>query len=309
MSKRVVSLLALAAPVAAYGINKVKPDLLGIPPEKLYEKYVNSESRFTNMNGLKVHYRDEGDGFPILLLHGLGSSLHTWDEWANRLKQHYRVIRLDLPGFGLTGPNKEHAYTQADQVAFLERFLDRIGVQKCHIAGNSMGGWISWWFAYNHPHRVERLALLNALVYPMQNITSLGIRLARMPIMKQFAKYMTPRSIVVQSVKQVYRNKSLITPELIQRYYDMLLRKGNRHAFVACCNGIYWKNTPRIKNLQTPTLVMWGSKDLWIPVEHAYRLKEDIPNAKLVVYNGVGHVPMEEVPARSAQDFRSFIEQ
>ena len=104
-----------------------------IPVEKLIGKYANKESKFIEIDGMKVHYRDEGKGIPVILLHGTAASLHTWDDWTSELKKSYRVIRLDLPAFGLTGPHPQRKYDIQTYVSFLHHFLQKIKNQNIQI--------------------------------------------------------------------------------------------------------------------------------------------------------------------------------
>jgi alpha/beta hydrolase fold len=126
-------LWAVLAAVALGIASQVTGDL---PLDELKRSYAGGASRFVDVGGLAVHYRDEGEGPPLLLLHGTGSSLHTWDAWAEALRAHFRVIRMDLPGFGLTGPNQQDDYRIDTFVAFLEAFRSKLGLDGFALAGH-----------------------------------------------------------------------------------------------------------------------------------------------------------------------------
>ena len=142
-------------------------------------------SVFLDIDGMPVHVRDEGprdDPSPIVLLHGFGSSLHAWDGWAEALRDKRRVVRLDLPGFGLTGPSPDGVYGLERDMRVTLAVLDRLGIARCVLGGNSLGGAVSWRMALAHPARVEKMILVDAGGYP-QHATSvpIGMRILRVP--------------------------------------------------------------------------------------------------------------------------------
>jgi pimeloyl-ACP methyl ester carboxylesterase len=279
----------------------------------LKEKYAQPPSAFLEMDGLQVHYRDEGkpeDTLPIVLLHGTGASLHTFDEWAAELSQAHRVVRMDLPAFGLTGPFPDRDYSIEHYVAFLESFLSAKGIDHCVLGGNSLGGLIAWRFALKKPAMVDKLILINAAGYPRQTKSEpIAFTIARIPVLNQILTFITPRFVVRSSIENVYADKSKVTKELIDRYYDLTLRAGNRQAFVDRMQiDSDDSKIEQIKNIQQPTLILWGAEDALIPPESAYRFQEDLPNDTLVILPNVGHVPMEESPVESLVPVADFIQ-
>jgi pimeloyl-ACP methyl ester carboxylesterase len=278
-----------------------------IPPERLKAKYAAPPSKFLEVGGLPVHYRDEGQGFPLVLLHGAASSLHTWDAWAQELSKDYRVIRLDLPGFGLTGPNSTKDYSMAWNVRFLGAFLDKLNVPACYLAGNSYGGRIAWEFAYANPERVKKLILVDASGYPVQGRKILTMRLARMPAIGWVLGHTTPRFFVAMTIRQMYGDPRRVTDAVIDRYYDLILSAGNRETFGILSRAGAQDSSARIQALEVPTLILWGGKDQVIPMSFAERFHRDIRHSQLIVYQGVGHVPMEEIPDGSSRDARTFL--
>ena len=282
------------------------------PMRDLQEEYAPYPSSFITVNGMAVHYRDEGlktDSLPIVLLHGTASSLHTFDAWASVLKYDMRVIRLDLPGFGLTGPFPDRNYAMTEYVEFIRDFLAARGIKKCILAGNSLGGNIAWQVAARHPDLVDQLILIDAAGYPMVSKSSpLVFRMARIPVVNHLLTFITPRFLAKASVKNVYADKSKVTSELATRYFDLTLREGNRQALVDRMN------TPPnpedialIKKIRQPTLVLWGEEDQLIPVSEAQRFHADLPHDVVVILKGVGHVPMEESPKESLAAVQSFL--
>ena len=287
-----------------------------IPLETLKEKYANSDSKFIEVDGMSVHYRVEGlaqDSIPLVLLHGTGASLHTWDGWVNALKTERKIIRLDLPAYGLTGPNPTSDYSQEFYASFINDFLTKLGVKKCIIAGNSLGGSIGWNFAVKYPEKVSKMILVDAGGYPMKSKSvPIAFQVAGLPVIKNLFKYVTPRSIVQKSIENVYADKSKVTEVLVDRYFELSLRNGNRQAFIDRMSefrnkGIVNVKTAKIKDLLMPTLIIWGEKDLLIPLEVGENFHADLPNDTLVVFKNLGHTPMEEDAAKTVAVVKEFL--
>ena len=283
-----------------------------IPIEQLKKKYAKSPSDFVKIDGMNVHYRDEGeknDSIPIVLIHGTASSLHTYNDWTKELIINRRVIRMDLPGYGLTGPFPNRNYDIINYVTFLKNFLKSIGVEKCVLAGNSLGGNIAWNFTIKHPNMVKELILVDAAGYPTKSKSvPIAFEIAKIPIIQNIFKFITPRFVAKASVKNVYKDKSKVTEKLVNRYFELALRKGNREAFVdrfkVKSDSIAYQ---KIKFINHRTLIMWGEYDELIPVEMAYRFHNDLPNDTLVILENVGHVPMEESPKESLKAVIEFL--
>lgn len=278
-----------------------------IPVEELKEKYTNEESAFLEVQGMQVHYREEGTGEVVVLLHGTGASLHTWDAWTEALKQNYRVIRLDLPAYGLTGPHPEANYQMDNYVTFLHEFLQKLDVQKLCLGGNSFGGRVSWEYALEYPDEVEKLILVDASGYPSNKKAPWIFRLARTPVLSQVVRYVTPRFFLENNLKQVYADDAKITDELITRYHDMALREGNRQAFIDRASIESTSNHDQISTIKTPTLILWGAEDLWSGPEKGKRFDADLPDSQLFIYENVGHIPMEEAPDKTIPDVLAFL--
>jgi pimeloyl-ACP methyl ester carboxylesterase len=285
------------------------------PVQELKARWATPPSRFISVDGMQVHLRDEGphdDPAPIVLLHGTSASLHTWEGWAVALREQRRVIRFDLPGFGLTGPNRENDYSTAAYVQFVRSVLDQLGVQRCVLVGNSLGGQIAWSFAAAMPDRVEKLVLLDASGYPPESITTpqsipLGFRIASTPGLRVIAEHVLPRGVVESSVRNVYGDPSKVTPNLVELYADMAVREGNRAALARRLQQGYTADVSQLKKITAPTLVMWGGKDRLAPQEFGPRFVRDIPRARLVVFPELGHLPQEEDPAQSVAEFKRFL--
>ena len=278
-----------------------------ISVESLKEQYTDTASQFISVDGLEVHYKDEGSGFPIVLLHGTSASLHTWDAWTEELMKSNRVIRMDLPAFGITGPNAANQYDLETYNRFLEQFLTQLKVDSFILAGNSLGGSIGWHYAADHQEQVQQLILLDPAGFPSEKERPLIFRLAEIPVINQLLKQITPRSFVKDNLKEVYFDASKISEALIDRYHQMILREGSRTAFIERANLEGQDDTDRLSLIQAPTLIIWGENDLWIPVANAAKFMRKLVNSSLVVMKETGHVPMEERPMESVAHALKFI--
>ena len=300
-------LIGLGALVALLAIGVIAKSRSDIPLETLKAHWATGGSRFIRIDGMDVHYRDEGTGPVIVLLHGTSSSLHTWDGWARELAKDYRVLRMDLPAFGLTGPSPKGDYTHGAYVDFLEHFVARVGVPQFVLAGNSLGGAIAWKYALSHPERVRALVLVDAGGYPLLGGgRPVAFRVASWPVVPRLLVRLDPRPLVEDGAKKAYGDPARLRPEVLERYYELSLRPGNRQAFVARMQTDNPDDSPRIRALRAPTLILWGARDRLLPVDAARRFHADIAGSRLVVYPDLGHVPMEEDPQRTVAEVRRF---
>lgn len=279
-----------------------------IPAAELEARFATPPSRFIEVDGLRIHYRDQGQGPALVLLHGSNASLFTWDGWVRELSAHHRVITLDLPGHGLTGPDAKGRYTWTGMAEVLEAFRARLGLERFHVAGNSMGGAVAWQYALLHPERVDRLILIAAAGYPRDEPAPLVFRLMRTPVLGELLSRITPRWVIDRNVRIVYGDPSKVTEAGVEQYHTLLLREGNRQAtrerLRASTDDGIWR---RLGEVRAPTLVLWGAKDRWILPTYGVRFDRDVPDSHLVVYPDLGHVPMEEDSARTARDVRHYL--
>ena len=288
------------------------PDL---PVDELKGQWAKPPSRFIEVNGMQVHLRDEGphdDPAPIVLLHGTSASLHTWQGWAMALRDKRRVIRFDLPGFGLTGPNRQNDYSTAADVLFVRAVMDKLGVHRFVLAGNSLGGLIAWTAAVRMPDRVERLILVDSAGYPPQSLATpqevpLGFRIARMAWLRPLTNYLLPRGVVETTLRQLYGDPAKVTADQVDLYSDMARREGNRDALALRIDQIRPADLSLLKAIKAPTLILWGGRDRLLPPEMGRRFEDDIPGSGLVVFDDLGHIPQEEDPKRTVAAVRRFL--
>jgi pimeloyl-ACP methyl ester carboxylesterase len=284
--------------------------------ESLVLRWAPPPSDFIDLKGQLVHVRDEGprnDPLPIVLVHGTSASLHTWEGWARGLRGQRRVISFDLPGFGLTGPwagaYAGRRYTGDEYARFVLELMDALKVRRFVIGGNSLGGEVAWRTAVAAPQRVERLVLVDASGYLFQpREVPLGFRLARLPGARWITQHLLPRAVIVESVRKVYGDPSKVTDALVDRYFEMALREGNRRALAERMALLAEDASPeKIRTLRQPTLVIWGGRDRLIPPENAQRFVADIAGSRLAMFDTLGHVPQEEDPAATLVPVKHFL--
>jgi len=270
------------------------------PHDLVKSKYANQSSKFLSVLGMNVHYRDDGlleDTLPLVMIHGLSSSLHTWDSLVVRLKDKKRMIRMDLPGFGLTGPNPGHDYSIAYYNQFIDSFLNKLHIKKCILVGNSLGGNIAWNQSLLNIEKIHTIVLINSAGYPRKNEKgNLGFTLAALPFFNSLITKITPKSLIKKSLEDAYFDKTKIQSDLVDRYYDLLLHEGNRKAIIELFKQRKFLSSDNIKNVHCPTLIIWGQNDQMIDVENAYQFNTDIKNSQLHIIPSSGHIPMEETP-------------
>ncbi len=262
---------------------------------------------------IQVHVRDQGsrtDSTPLVMIHGTSSSLHTWDGWAEDLTVHHRVIRMDLLGFGITGPDPSHQYSIARDVQFVRAVLDSLHVKRAVLIGNSLGGEIAIETALADSALVARLVLVNAAGLPaVQTAEPLGFRLARMPVLRSMLRYVLPRSVVESSVRSVYGDPSRVNADVVDRYYELTRRTGNREAVIERFEQRVTDTTllTRMHALHMPTLILWGERDRMFPVENGNRMASAVTFARVVRFPTLGHVPQEEDPKATLPRVEQFL--
>lgn len=304
---RLLALIGLVLFIAFYVFKKED-----IPLDELKRKYTNEHSAFMDLYGMNVHYRIEGEGKPIVLIHGTGSCLQTWDEWTDSLTVNgFKVIRLDMPGFGLTGPRKDKDYAVKSYVSFLDTFLHQLQIDTFALAGNSLGGEIAWCYAAEHPEKVSKMILVDPAGFYSTEKDKNGAIVFKMAKIKWLADLMSKldtKIIVEKTLRDVYEDDSKIKPETVQMYYDISLRAGNWKSFSDRVQQINSEKHPEITTVQSPTLIMWGKQDKLIDISMSEHFTQ-IKNSSLIVYDGVGHSPQEEIPAKSVTDVIHFMNQ
>jgi pimeloyl-ACP methyl ester carboxylesterase len=274
---------------------------------ELEARYSQAATDFLPVAGMRMHVRISGpaDAPAIVLLHGLGSSLHTWEAWAQQL-EGYRVIRIDLPGFGLTGPDPGNDYSDEHSVQVLLALMDQLKLDKASVIGHSMGGRLAWRFAADHPERVEKLVLISP-----DGFASPGFEYGKapeVPATMNLMRYAMPKSLLRMNLLPGYANPKVATDALVTRYYDMMLAPGVRGAILERMRQTVLQDpVPFLNRIHAPTLLVWGEQDQMIPFHNSADYLRALPNATLVPLPGVGHLPQEEAPSSALEPVKAFL--
>ena len=284
-----------------------------IPRAELEDRWAGPASRFLEIDGMEVHVRDEGpkdDAAPILLLHGTSDSLHAWDAWAEALvADGRRVIRYDLPGFGLTGPPPSGGLQAERYLRVHFGVMDALGVERAIMGGNSFGGRIAWTAALERPERAAGLILVAASGLPTEPTeVPPGFALAGLPGVKDALRNTLPRFLIRMSLESVYGDPSRVTEAEVDRFMAMTRRAGNRDVVLGRVEfGEFENLSHRLPEIAVPALVLWGGEDRLIPPAAAERFEAGLPDAEAVVIEGLGHVPHTEGPERTLEAVRAWL--
>ncbi|MDM4765561.1 alpha/beta fold hydrolase [Pelomonas sp. SE-A7] len=260
-----------------------------------------------------IHLRDQGprdDPLPLILLHGTSASLHTWQGWVSGLATTRRVISYDLPGSGLTGPTPDGDYRDERHRQALLALMDRLAVKRAVLVGNSLGGQIAWQLAALRPERVAGLVLVDpgGLAFAGESIP-MAFRLAALPGFRQLSSKLLPRRLVEDSVRDVYGEPSRVTPALVDRYFELTLREGNREAVaLRMAQRESGRYADLLEHIKQPTLILWGGRDRLSPPVLAREFERRIAGSRLVMFDALGHVPHEEDPVATLKPVRDFLD-
>lgn len=287
---------------------------LDVPREKIEKKYVDESSKFMILKDeSRIHYKDEGnkEGKVLVLVHGFADSLFTFDYMIPELENEFRLVRMDFPAFGLTGKVPSSNYGPEAFVKVIHEVTNNLGIQKFSIIGNSLGGSAAWRYALNYPEQLEGLVLIAAagIKNEEEKERKLGPKAVNSPLTGWLFRYVMPKFMIGNILKNVFVDESLITSKNVDRFHDFLILEGSREAIISMSTSGGYKNNSKleIRNITTPTLIIHGANDNIIPVRtHEYFLSE-IVNSKALIYDRVGHIPMLEAPIRTSKDIKEFM--
>lgn len=289
-------MLTTLAVLSALSLWLWTPDL---PREQLEGRYLAAPGDMVEVGAWRLHVRDSGPppaqplAPAVLMLHGFGASLHSWDAWADALSPRYRVIRVDLPGSGLSLPDPANDYSDARALEMLTALLDQRRVDRVSVIGHSMGGRIAWTLAARHPERLHKLVL----VAP-DGFASPGFDYGKsvdVPATLSLMRYVLPKPVLRMNLKAAYARPEALDDALISRYHDLIRAPGARQAMLERLRQTTLVEPgPLLRQIQAPTLLLWGEADGMIPVANAQDYLHAIPVSRLVTFEQVGHLPQEE---------------
>lgn len=270
--------------------------------------YLARPGDMVTVAGTRLHVRDTGpsDAPAVILLHGFGASLHTWEPWAEALDDDLRVIRLDLPGAGLSPPDPTGDYTDARVIALLLALMDQLDLERASLVGNSVGGRVAWTFAAEHPDRVERLVLISP-----DGFASPGFEYGKapeVPWVMGLMRHALPRSLLRDNIAVGYADPAALTDPTLTRYHDLMRAPGARQAMLDRMEQTVLRDPlPLLRRIPVPVLLVWGEQDAMIPFSNARDYQEGLNDVRLVSFPDLGHLPHEEAPARSLPPVRAFL--
>ena len=281
-----------------------------IPAEQLEAKYAGPASRFINIEGVRIHYRDEGSGPPVVLIHANFASLLGWDPWVEALQDSYRVVRMDMTSHGLTGPDPTGDYSPERTLAVVEKFIEAMDLENFSIGGTSMGGTVAIHYTHKYPERIQKLILLSPGSLEGKERKS-GPR-GKVPDAAYVLKYIMPRALPEFMLRGGFGDKNKLTDELVDRWYDMWMREGNREAQLDRLQQYKPGDIEDIiRQLEVPTLLMWGEANTTAKFEQAAEFQELLENVELlkyISYPGVGHMAVQEAGEATGRDVRAFLD-
>jgi pimeloyl-ACP methyl ester carboxylesterase len=268
-------------------------------------------SHFADIDGVRLHYQDKGVGTPLILLHGFSSSTYSWKDVFEPLAKNYRVIAVDLKGFGFSG-KPDGDYTRRAQAILVAHLLDYLKIDKAWLVGNSMGGEVSLNFALQNPQRVAGLILIDSAGVSVPGGNSLAPGYARVPFVGPvlIALALTSDRLVRQGLEKSFYDDAKITDERVASYYRPLKTRGGQLAALrARTQAGQFPIEQDLNKISVPALIIWGAEDALIPIEAGRKMNSLIKGSKLVIVDRCGHVPQEELPERVFDEMTKFIEE
>ena len=283
--------------------------------DELYDKYQNDKSFLYRIEGgATVHIRDEGNraGPPLILLHGAYASVHAWEPWVGELGDKFRLISFDLPGYGLTGTISDGDYSRANMARTFDRIMHLMKLQRAVIVGHSMGGGVALQYELDYPEKIRGLILIGSsgMRRTADEEVPSTFGLADISWLQPILRYVTPRFMVESALRDsVADPDNFVTDEKVTRYWELIRMTGSREAMLQRQNS---RDTApplegRLGEITIPALLIWGAQDKLVPLAHGVRMNGAIFNSRLITYPDIGHLPMEEAPARTAAEARAFV--
>jgi pimeloyl-ACP methyl ester carboxylesterase len=280
---------------------------------QLRARHAGPPSRFIDVDGVALHVRDEGRGPPLILINGHLGSLHMWDAWLPALRRQFRVIRLDYPPYGLSGPDPRGEYSTQRAVQLVSGLADKLGLARFHVGGTSNGALVAVFLAIEHPERVDRIVVSTLPAgRPPPRAPSPAMRAAGV-LAQQLAPYQ-PREFWQAFLLDIVANDAVVTPALVTRYHELNNRAGAKAWVDAYIQTQYrlWDTLDvpaTYARLTRPMLLQWGADGVVLPCAIGDQVRSLFVNApvELRQYPGAGHLPMIEQPRSTVRDAIRFL--
>ncbi len=269
----------------------------------------SDNSHFADIDGVRIHYQEKGTGTPLVLIHGYTSSTYSWKDVFEPLAKTFHVIALDLKGFGFSG-KPDGDYTRRAQAMLVTHLLEHLKIEKAWLCGNSMGGEVALNVALANPERVAGLILVDSAGVEVPGSGSLAPRYLLVPVIGRLliALSLTSDKLVREGLEKSFYDRTKVTPDRLANYYRPLKTRGGQLAALRART--QWGMFPveaELARIVVPTLIVWGAQDQLIPLAAGHKLSSLIKDSKLVVFDNCGHLPQEEMPARTIAEITQFV--
>jgi len=266
-------------------------------------------SHFADIDGVRIHYQEKGTGTPLVLIHGYSSSTYSWKDVLEPLAKTFHVIAVDLKGFGFSA-KPDGDYTRRAQAVLVTHLLEHLKIGKAWLCGNSMGGEVALNVALANPERVAGLILVDSAGVEVSGSGSLAPGYLLIPVVGRLliALSLTSDKLVREGLEKSFYDDTKVTPERVANYYLPLKTRGGQLAALrARTQFAMFPVEAELGKILVPTLILWGDQDQLIPLAAGYKLSSLITDSKLIVFDRCGHLPQEEMPARTADEIITFI--
>ena len=266
-------------------------------------------SHFADIDGVRIHYQEKGTGTPLVLIHGYTSSTYSWKDVFEPLAKTFRVIAVDLKGFGFSA-KPDGDYTRRAQALLVTHLLEHLKIEKAWLCGNSMGGEVALNVALANPERVAGLILVDSAGVEVPGSGSLTPGYLLVPVIGRLliALSLTSDKLVREGLEKSFYDRTKVTPDRLTNYYRPLKTRGGQLAALRART--QWEMFPvetELARIIVPTLIVWGAQDQLIPLAAGHKLSSLIKDSKLVVFDNCGHLPQEEMPARTIAEITQFV--
>lgn len=286
-----------------------------LPAEQLQAKYGGDNLQYFQFDGTALAYRVHGpltgEKPVIMLVHSHFLSMRQWDNWIYELGDEFSLVRFDMPGHGLTGPDGHDDYSRARLVALMNALADHLGLATFALAGASTGGAGAWSYAASYPARVKQLVLINAAGMPNVSDTNPWMDM-QLPDWGAIFLYLLPPNLFDPFLKRSVHDDALVTPAHVQEFHELYRYPGNRRAEYIRISRFFERDDPAevLAKITAPVLILWGAENKQLPTAHVEGYKQRLINTKAIetkIYPDIGHAIPWEAGAQSAADVAAFI--
>jgi len=274
--------------------------------EDLDPETAGAPGSFIDIDGRSIHYVQAGQGDPVVLIHGWNGSTFDVRYVIPELAQRYRVVAIDLLGYGYSARPADGDYSLAGLGEIVRRVMDRLGIERTAVLGHSMGGAIAMWLALHYPELVERLILVDsATVKEMSRGRNWGLALR--PLLPILAPVLLRKGTVRRGLRSAVHDPACVTPETLEGRLRPLRMKGHLRAQAKQLSDRRRDEAFDAGRIHQPTLILWGEHDRWVPLSTGEQLARLIPSARFVVIRSAGHLPLEEQPDLCNRELLDFL--